>query len=67
MGISHVGSAWSRAKFGVVIRGVVRSVTSLVFLASKTAPGPVHIRVRASCRARCPVTCFHVPTLLIET
>lgn len=61
MGISHVGSAWSRAKFGAVTRGVARSVTSLVFLASKTARGPVHIGVRASCRARCPVTCFRVP------
>lgn len=67
MEISRVGSAWSRAKFGAVIRGVARSVTSLVFLASKTAPGLVHIRVRASCHAPCPVTCFHVPTLLIET
>ncbi|KAI4260738.1 MAG: hypothetical protein LQ352_000130 [Teloschistes flavicans] len=38
MEISHVGSAWSRAKFGAVTRGVARSVTSLVFLASKIAP-----------------------------
>ncbi|KAL8993845.1 MAG: hypothetical protein Q9169_006042 [Polycauliona sp. 2 TL-2023] len=37
MGISHVGSAWSRAKFGAVTRSAARSVTSLVFLASKTA------------------------------
>jgi hypothetical protein len=59
MGISHVGFAWSRAKFGAA--SVARSAMSLVFLASKIAPGPVHIGERANCHARCHVICFHVP------
>jgi hypothetical protein len=61
MEISHVGSAWSRAKFGAVTRVAVRNATSLAFLASKTALGLVHIAARANCHVRCPVTCFRVP------
>ena len=61
MGVSHVGSAWSRAKFGVVTRVAVRNATSLVFLASKTALGLVHIAARATCYVRCLVICFRVP------
>ena len=59
--ISHIGSAWSRAKFGVVTRVAVRNATSLMFLASKTALSLVYIAARANCYMRCPVTYFRVP------
>ncbi|KAL9012461.1 MAG: hypothetical protein Q9173_002777 [Seirophora scorigena] len=54
MGIRHVGSAWSRAKFGAVTRSAARNATSLVYLASKTAPGPVHIGCPSVCGEICP-------------
>ncbi|KAF6236088.1 hypothetical protein HO173_005716 [Letharia columbiana] len=53
MGISRVGSAWSRAKFGVAIHGAVRSATSLAFLASKDAPGPVHTGAKVQYCQKC--------------
>jgi len=56
---SHVGFAWNRAKFDAVTRVAVRSATNLVLLASKTAPGLVHIGARANYHAQYPVTCFH--------
>ena len=56
---SHVGFAWSRAKFDAVTRVAVKSAMNLVLLASKSAPGLVHIGVRANYHAQYPVTCFH--------
>lgn len=63
MGMSHVDSAQSRAKFGVVILDAARNATSPVCLASKTAPGLVHTEARANCHAQCLVICFHVPNV----
>lgn len=62
----HVGSAWSRAKFDAATRVAVRSVMSLVFLASKTALGPVHIWARANYRVQSLVTCFHVRSAALQ-
>ncbi|KAL8823199.1 MAG: hypothetical protein Q9191_006082 [Dirinaria sp. TL-2023a] len=45
---SHVVLAWSRAKFDAVTRAAIRSATSHVSLASRTAPGPAHIEARAN-------------------
>ncbi|MCJ1347634.1 hypothetical protein MMC31_005862 [Peltigera leucophlebia] len=61
-GISHVDSAQSRARFVVVTLDAARSATSPVCLASKTAPGPVHIRARANCHAQfpCPSVCGEI-------
>ena len=51
--------AWSHAKFAAVTRVAATSATSLVCLASRTAPGLVRIEALADCLAQYPVTCFH--------
>jgi hypothetical protein len=61
MEISHVSSAWSRVRFDAITLAAVRSATSLVFLASRTALGLVHIATHANCHVRYLVTCFRVP------
>ncbi|KAI4145818.1 MAG: hypothetical protein LQ340_006150 [Diploschistes diacapsis] len=60
MEISHVGCAWSHARFGAVIHAVAKNATSLALPASKTALGLVHIGAPANYHAQYPVTCFHV-------
>ena len=54
----HVACAWSHAKFDAVTRVAAEGATSLACLASRTAPGLVHIGALANCLARYPVTCF---------
>lgn len=61
MGMSHVDSAQSRAKFSAVTLNAARNATNPVCFVSKTAPGPVRNKARANCHAQCHVICFPVP------
>ncbi|CAF9942307.1 hypothetical protein IMSHALPRED_003470 [Imshaugia aleurites] len=60
MKASRVGYAWSRAKYGVAIRGAAKNAPSLAFLASKIVPGPALTEAGANCPARCPSVCGEI-------
>ena len=60
MGISHVGYAWSHIRFDAATPAAVRSATSLVCLASRTAFGLAHIAAHADYHVRYLVIYFHV-------
>ena len=59
--------AWSRVRFNVVTRVAVRSATSLACLASKSAPGLVHIGAHESYHAQYLVTFFHALNVIRQS